>query len=102
MNDECRDPFLDCALESRTQPGIGNYRRIQLARYLISKSLSHYEKFQFNDKGMITDFGLSNEKLDNIIAEGKAFMTSGCSGKTLEVACNRPFANCTPFLVHQD
>ena len=88
------------ALESRTQPGIGNYRRIQLARYLISKSLSHYEKFQFNDKGMITDFGLSNEKLDNIIAEGKAFMTSGCSGKTLEVACNRPFANCTPFQSH--
>ena len=24
-------------------------------------------------------------------------MTSGCPGKTLEVACNRPYANSTPF-----
>ncbi len=85
------------ALEHRSQPGIGNYRRIQLARYLLSKDLSHYERIQFNKEGMIIDFGLEDKKLNEIIEEGKAFMTSGCSGKSLEVACNRPYANCTPF-----
>ena len=24
-------------------------------------------------------------------------MTTGCPRKTLEVACNRPYANCTPY-----
>ena len=90
-------PEPSSALEDRPQPGIGTYRRIQLTRYLLSKNLTHYEKFRFNDEGMIIDFGLSNDRLNKIIEEGKAFMTSGCSGKTLEVACNRPYANCTPF-----
>jgi len=85
------------ALEHRSQPGIGNYRRIQLARYLLAQKLSHYERFQFNKQGMIIDFGLEDNKLNEAIEKGIAFMTSGCSGKTLEVACNRPYANCTPF-----
>ena len=85
------------ALEHRNQPGIGNYRRIQLGRYLISKNLTHFERFQFNKDGMIVDFGLNDNELKTAIEKGTAFMTSGCSGKTLEVACNRPYANCTPF-----
>jgi len=84
-------------LEEREQPGIGTYRRMQLTRYLLASNLTHYEKMIFNEKSQVIDFGLSEAKLEEVINEGKAFMTSGCSGKTLEVACNRPYANCTPF-----
>ncbi|MHA1232741.1 MAG: radical SAM protein [Candidatus Helarchaeota archaeon] len=89
------EPFS--ALENKKQPPIGQYRRIQLLRFLIKNDLTHFEKLEFNNLNQIINFGLEPDILDKIIETGKAFMTSGCPGKTLEVACNRPYANSTPF-----
>jgi biotin synthase len=84
-------------LEKHPQPPIGTYRRIQLARYLINKGLTEYPKMKFDEKGRIIDFGVDKVILDKVVESGLPFMTSGCSGRTMENACNRPYANCTPY-----
>lgn len=84
-------------MENHSQPPIGQYRRIQLARYLINKGISSYNKMKFNDKGEIVDFGVEKTVLNKIIEDGYPFMTSGCAGKHRDGACNRPYANCTPL-----
>ncbi len=90
-------PEPNSVLQDSNQPGIGQYRRIQLLRHLMALNKIHYENLVFNSKGQIIDFGKKNDLLDEFILEGKAFKTSGCSSKNLDVACNRPYANSTPF-----
>jgi biotin synthase len=80
-------------LQGHAQPTYGNYRRIQLARYIINEGLGTRDDMKFNDKGQIIEFGVD---IDKIIEDGEAFMTSGCSGKDGKVACNRPFGNERP------
>lgn len=75
------------------QPGYGQYRRVQLARYIINHDRRRAEAMTFNDRGQVVDFGLET---DQIVADGRAFMTSGCPGPSGEVACNRPFGNERP------
>ncbi len=89
-------PEVDSLMEYTPQPPIGQYRRVQLARYLINHELSKSESMKFNPEGKITDFGANPETLKKVIDMGDPFMTSGCSGETKECACNRPFGNSTP------
>jgi biotin synthase len=88
------EPFSK--LSSMSQPPIGMYRRIQIARYLIDKGLSRYDKMKFRD-GQVVDFGISKDLLVNVINKGIPFMTTGCRGKIRENCCNRPFSNSTPY-----
>lgn len=85
-------------LEKRPQPPLGQYRRMQLARYLIDMELSKAEDFLYDEKDRIIDFSLEAGKMDMILDDGTWLMTSGCpdrpGGKTV---CNRPFGNCSPF-----
>jgi biotin synthase len=80
-------------LKDLEQPKYGNYRRVQLARYIINKEIGTAANMKFNEKGQITDFGVDTKP---IIEDGEAFMTSGCPGKDGKVACNRPFGNERP------
>ncbi len=81
-------PIKGTKLEDKQQPNIKSYRRIQIARHLISKNLTTYKDFRFNEKGEIIDFGVKN--LSEILKDGIAFQTTGCPG------CNRPFYNERP------
>jgi biotin synthase len=83
-------------MEDHPQPPMGQYRRIQLARYLIEHDLAESRAITFDGDGRITGFGVPAEKLESIVDLGLPFMTSGCPGRTMENACNRPFANDTP------
>ncbi|HIE05858.1 MAG TPA: radical SAM protein, partial [bacterium (Candidatus Stahlbacteria)] len=89
-------PESDSLLAQHPQPPIGQYRRIQLARYLIDEGIAHAQNFHFDQKGKIVDFGIETGKLEEIINAGRPFMTSGCPDKNGEVACNRPYANSLP------
>ncbi len=89
-------PESDSQLADHPQPPMGQYRRIQLARYLIDGDIVRADDFSFDDTGRLTDYGIGEEKLSKIIDEGSAFMTSGCPGRDGVVACNRPYANCLP------
>lgn len=89
-------PEKDSNLSNHPQPPIGQYRRIQLARYLIDEGMIRCEDFKFDESGKIIEFGMSDEKLASVVHEGTPFMTSGCPGEDGVVACNRPYANCVP------
>jgi len=77
-------------------PAMDHYRRIQLARYIMDENLSRAERFAYDQNEQIVDFGLTSQKLDQVINSGQPFRTSGCKGYDGEVACNRPFANSRP------
>lgn len=83
-------------LQNLEQPHVGQYRRCQLARYLIDKDLARAEDFSFNEKGQIVSFGLSPEDLERVIASGVPFMTSGCPGPDGRTVCTRPYGDCAP------
>lgn len=84
-------------MQSRPQPPVGKYRRIQLARYLIEKQMSNVSSMKFDGEGRIVDFGIDMDRIESVTASGKPFMTSGCGSSNREGACNRPFSNCTPY-----
>jgi biotin synthase-related radical SAM superfamily protein len=77
-------------------PPMDQYRRIQIARYLIDNQASHEDRFSYSDTGHIIGFGISLNELNQKIDSGEPFRTSGCVGCDGEVACNRPFANAPP------
>jgi biotin synthase len=76
----------------------GQWRRVQLARFLIDFCNARVGDMLFDDAGRVIDFGIDPEDLDVLIATGKPFRTSGCQGKDdVEVsACNRPFGDSSP------
>jgi lipoyl synthase len=78
------------------QPPWPAYLRIQMARYLIEEGLTHYSDMNFDAAGRITDYGLSPDRVYDILGTGTPFMTTGCLGPDGRVACNRPFGNCLP------
>ncbi len=90
-------PEQGSQMEDWPQPPLGTYRRVQVARYIINKQLGRVEDMSFNDREQLTSFGISEGLLEKILTDGEAFMTSGCSGDTMDNACNRPFGNCTPY-----
>lgn len=83
-------PEANSILETKPQPPLGQYRRVQLVRYLIDRGLSRFEHMEFDEAGRITDFGIDNNAVTEIIRTGDPFETSGCPG------CNRPYANERP------
>lgn len=74
------------------------WRRVQLARYLIDYRDVRVEHLRFDDAGSVRDFGLPQAELDAIIDTGVAFRTSGCPGKFAEdiSACDRPYGDSPP------
>ncbi|MEK9722930.1 MAG: radical SAM protein [Rhodospirillaceae bacterium] len=74
------------------------WRRVQLARYLIDYAGVRVEQMKFDDHGRVSDFGLPQGELDTIVDAGIAFRTSGCPGKFAEdiSACDRPYGDSPP------
>lgn len=74
------------------------WRRVQLARYLIDYGGVRVERMRFDAEGRVSDFGLPRGELDAIIDSGLPFRTSGCPGKFAEdiSACDRPYGDSPP------
>jgi len=83
-------PVRGTALESRARPSVKQYRKIQLARYLLLNQLARFDDFAFTEKGELINFGVPKKQLIAIIRTGIPFLTTGCPG------CNRPFYNERP------
>ena len=79
-------PVKGTAWATKPAPPIGQYRRCQIAHYLLRKG---YEQsiFHFKDGRLMA---CSIPDLRNVLADGTAFETSGCPN------CNRPFYNERP------
>ncbi|SDD60226.1 radical SAM protein [Sporomusa acidovorans] len=78
-------PVRGTAWAEKEPPAICHYRRIQIAYYLLKKGYA-FEVFQFQ-QGKLTGINVPPAEASNVVADGKAFETSGCSG------CNRPYYN---------
>lgn len=89
-------PEAASALADHPQPPMDQYRRVQLARYLIDAGKARADGFVYNADGRLLEFGIPQDLLDGLIVSGEPFRTSGCTGYDGEVACNRPYANSRP------
>ena len=76
----------------------GQWRRVQLARFIIDYAGGRLDDMRFDKAGRVLDFGLPADELETLIASGKPFQTSGCPGKDDEEvsACNRPYGDSSP------
>ena len=74
------------------------WRRVQLARYLIDYCGGRVEKMRFDDFGRVADYGIPQGGLDSIVDSGIPFRTSGCPGKFRPdvSACDRPYGDSPP------
>jgi biotin synthase-related radical SAM superfamily protein len=74
------------------------WRRVQLARFIIDYAGGRVDAMLFDEAGRVIDFGLPEEELELLIRSGKPFRTSGCPGKDDEEvsACNRPYGDSSP------
>ncbi len=74
------------------------WRRVQLARYLIDYRGVRVEQMRFDDLGRVKSYGLPESELADVIDEGVAFRTSGCPGKFRDdiSACDRPYGDSPP------
>ncbi len=74
------------------------WRRVQLARYLIDYRGGRVENMRFDGQGRVVDYGLPASELETIVGEGIAFRTSGCPGKFRDdvSACDRPYGDSPP------
>ena len=71
------------------------WRRVQLARYLIDYRDVRVDHMRFDSAGQLLDYGLAKGEIDDIIEAGIAFRTSGCPGKFADdiSACDRPYGD---------
>lgn len=83
-------PIPGTGLSRLPQPPLESYRRIQLARYLITKGIARRSEMEFDEGGRITDFSGDPDEVKEILLTGEPFRTSGCPG------CNRPYYNERP------
>ena len=74
------------------------WRRVQLARYLIDYRSVRVDQMTFDSEGRVTNFGIPQSEIDTVIDAGIAFRTSGCPGKFAEdiSACDRPYGDSPP------
>ena len=81
-------PIPHTPLADRPQPPLESYRRIQLARHLITEGKGRFEEMKFQD-GRLVSLG-GGVDLDELVADGTPMKTTGCPG------CNRPYYNERP------
>lgn len=77
-------PIKGTLLEGTGQPNLVDFRKTQLARYLVMHKDAKAKQFVFNSKGALIKFNIDRQELREIIEETSTFETSGCPG------CNRP------------
>jgi biotin synthase len=83
-------PVRGTAMEKHLPPSIESYRRIQLARYLLTHGITRFERMEFDATGKVLSFGVEASVLEPVVNSGKPFRTSGCPD------CNRPYYNEKP------
>jgi biotin synthase len=86
-------PLRGTVLGDRPPPPLGQYRRMQAARWLIVRHGAHMSDFSFDEHGTLADIRLADGQPQDVfrdVDDGSAFRTSGCPD------CNRPFYNERP------
>ena len=74
------------------------WRRVQLARYLIDYLGVRVDQMAFDEHGRVKEFGAPADEIAALVDSGIAFRTSGCPGKFRDdvSACDRPYGDSPP------
>ncbi len=83
-------PIKGTREETRAQPPILRYRKMQLGRELIINRGKKTAAFSFTREGELQSFHLTTPEYQDIMQEGGAFQTRGCP------QCNRPYYDSHP------
>jgi len=86
-------PEKGSPMDQHPPPPLPQYRKIQIARWIINEKLGTADQMEFDESGRLVNFGVDTNPL---ILSGEPFMTSGCPGRDGKVACNRPYGNERP------
>ena len=89
-------------MASHPQPELSRWRRVQLARHLVEVEGCGLGHFSFDDEGAISKLRLDRGVVDDIVAQGVAFMTNGCPGGDGAPGCTRPYGSYRPVEAFRD
>ena len=83
-------PVRGTALADRRPPDLGGYRRVQAVVELMRRGILSPAELVFDHAGGLVGIKRQREELAPALADGRAFVTSGCEN------CNRPYYNERP------
>ena len=91
-------PERGSLMEARPPVDRAQWRRVQLARFLIDHRGVRLDEMTFDEDGRLVDFGITDADLGLLIDAGTPFRTSGCPGSAAPElsACNRPYGDSPP------
>ncbi len=69
----------------------GQFRRVQLGRFLINYGLASWNRMEFDEDDRITGFGLAGLPLDELVGSGRPFMACACPGMEGKCICGLSF-----------
>ena len=94
----CFFPERGTLMDHLPAPPRARWRRLQLARWLIEYDGHRLDACEFDAAGRLVDLGLPRERLEEAIASGVPFRTSGCPGRERPdvSACDRPYGDGPP------
>jgi len=98
----CFNPEADSRMASQPQPELGRWRRVQLARHLVEVEGCGLEHFSFDEQGAISRLRMDGGAVEEIVAQGTAFMTNGCPGGDGAPGCTRPYGSYRPVEAFRD
>jgi biotin synthase len=84
-------PERGSLMEDWEPPPRDQWRRVQLACFLIDNAGGHVSRMRFDASGRLTDFGMDRDMLEVLVDSGNPFQTSNCPGHNNDIpTCNRP------------
>src|SRR6266700_1427270 len=98
----CFNPEPDSRMGDQPKSEISRWRRVQLAKFLLEEVGLDPSAFDYDDSGRLVAIAAPRELVDEVVADGYAFMTNGCTGSGGEPGCTRPMGSWRPSEAPRD
>jgi biotin synthase-related radical SAM superfamily protein len=92
----CFNPEPDSRMGQLPKTPLRRWRRVQLAKFLLEERGLEPSAFRFDDEGMLAAIHAPRELVEEVLADGHAFMTNGCPSLGGEPGCTRPMGSWRP------
>jgi biotin synthase len=92
----CFNPEPDSRMGRKPKSEISCWRRIQLAKFLLEEVGLDASAFDYDDAGRLVAIAAPRQLVEEVVEDGYAFMTNGCTGPAGEPGCTRPMGSWRP------
>lgn len=92
----CFNPEPDSRMGTVAKTPLRRWRRIQLAKFLLEERGLDPAAFAFDDDGALAAIRAPRSLVEEVIADGHAFMTNGCPSSGGQPGCTRPMGSWRP------